>query len=175
MRAGTTAARWTAADVVFSFETWKRLSPQFNRYFQKVERAEAVGEREVRFSFSEKGDPSLPLYVGQMSVLPKHWWEGIDASGRRRDPAATTLEPPLGSGPYRLGSFTPGRSLSLERVPDYWGARAGAGGHGELRPDRRRVLPRRQHRVRGVQGRQARYPSGEQPEELGGRLRRSDR
>jgi microcin C transport system substrate-binding protein len=122
-------ARWhdgrpvTAADVVFSFETWKSLSPQFNRYYQKVTRAEALGEREIRFTFSEKGDPSLPLYVGQMPVLPRHWWQGVDAKGQRRDPAMTTLEPPLGSGPYRIGPFTPGRSLVLERVPDYWGAR----------------------------------------------------
>jgi microcin C transport system substrate-binding protein len=122
-------ARWhdgravTAEDVAFSFETWKRLSPQFNRYFQKVERAEIVGPREIRFVFSEKGDPSLPLYVGQMPVLPKHWWQGLDASGKRRDVTATTLEAPLGSGPYRIGPFMPGRTLSLERVKDYWGAR----------------------------------------------------
>jgi microcin C transport system substrate-binding protein len=122
-------ARWhdgrpvTAEDVVFSFNTWKTLSPQFNRSFQKVEKVEIVGEREVRFSFSDKGDPSLPLYVGQMPVLPKHWWEGVDAKGQRRDKAATTLEPPLGSGPYRMGAFVPGRSLALERVPDYWGVR----------------------------------------------------
>jgi microcin C transport system substrate-binding protein len=122
-------ARWhdgrpvTAEDVVFSFETWKKLSPQFNRYYQKVVSAEVVGQREVRFAFSEKGDPSLPLYVGQMPVLPRHWWEGTDARGQRRDPAATTLEPPLGSGPYRLKSFVAGRSLAYERVADYWGAR----------------------------------------------------
>lgn len=122
-------ARWhdgrpvTAEDVVFSFTTWKAISPQFNRYYQKVEKAEIVSEREVRFTFSEKGDPSLPLYVGQMPVLPKHWWEGVDAKGQRRDKAATTLEPPLGSGPYRVGSFVPGRSLALERVAEYWGAR----------------------------------------------------
>jgi microcin C transport system substrate-binding protein len=120
-------ARWhdgrpvTPDDVVFSFQTWKRLSPQFNRYYQKVERAEIAGPREVRFFFSEKGDPSLPLYVGQMPVLPKHWWEGMDADGKPRDVAATTLEPPLGSGPYRIGTFMPGRGLSLKRVKDYWG------------------------------------------------------
>ncbi len=122
-------ARWhdgrpiTAQDVEFSFATWKRLSPQFSRYFSRVERAEVVGEREIRFRFSEGGDPSLPLYVGQMPVLPKHWWEGTDAGGKRRDPGVTTLEPPLGSGPYRLKSFVAGRSVSYERVADYWGRR----------------------------------------------------
>jgi microcin C transport system substrate-binding protein len=55
-------------------------------------------------------------------VLPKHWWEGTDPSGKKRDVAATTLEPPLGSGPYQIKSFTPGRSIILERVKDYWGS-----------------------------------------------------
>jgi microcin C transport system substrate-binding protein len=122
-------ARWhdgrpvTADDVVFSFRTWRTHSPQFNKYFQKVTGAEITGPREVLFRFSEAGDPSLPLYVGQMPVLPRHWWEGTDARGRRRDPTTTTLEPPLGSGPYRLKSFVAGRSLTFERVRDYWGAR----------------------------------------------------
>lgn len=120
-------ARWhdgvavSAEDVVFSFQSWKAISPQFNRYFNKVQRAEIVNPREVRFVFSEGGDAALPLYVGQMSILPKHWWEGRDAKGRKRDIRATTLEPPLGSGPYRIKSFTAGRSLVLERVDSYWG------------------------------------------------------
>ena len=120
-------ARWhdgkpvTAEDVIFSFHAWKKHSPQFNRTLLKVTGVEQVSSHEVRFTFSEKGDASLPLYVGQMSVLPKHWWTGKDKDGRDRDIAATTLEPPLGSGPYRLKTFVPGRSLSYERVPDYWG------------------------------------------------------
>ena len=58
---------------------------------------------------------------GELTVLPKHWWEGTDAQGRKRDITATTLEPPLGSGPYRIKEFVAGRSLVLERVKDYWG------------------------------------------------------
>jgi microcin C transport system substrate-binding protein len=120
-------ARWhdgrpvTADDVIFSFAAWKQLSPQWNKLLLKVTSAERVGEREVRFLFSEKGDPALPLYVGQMSILPRHWWEGVDASGKRRNIAKTTQEPPLGSGPYALKSFVAGRSVSYERVPNYWG------------------------------------------------------
>ena len=53
-------------------------------------------------------------------MLPKHWWEGTDAQGRKRDVTATTLEPPLGSGPYRIKDFVAGRTLVLERVKDYW-------------------------------------------------------
>lgn len=120
-------ARWhdgrpvTAVDVVFSHQAWKRLSPQWSRLLAKVAGVDAVSEREVRFRFHEAGDPALPLYIGQMSILPKHWWEGEDAAGRPRDLADTTLEPPLGSGPYRLKGFTPGRSIQYERVADYWG------------------------------------------------------
>lgn len=120
-------ARWhdgrpvTPEDVIFSFTAWKTHSPQFNKYFQKVISAEITGPREVLFRFSEAGDPSLPLYVGQMSVLPRHWWEGRDARGNPRDVTQTTLEPPLGSGAYRIRAFTAGRSVSYERVPDYWG------------------------------------------------------
>jgi len=120
-------ARWhdgrpvTADDVIFSYETWKRLSPQWSRVLSKVAAVERMGEREIRFVFSETGDAALPLYVGQMSVLPRHWWTGRDAEGKPRDVEATTLEPPLGSGPYRLGAFVAGRSLVYERVASYWG------------------------------------------------------
>jgi microcin C transport system substrate-binding protein len=113
--------RMTPDDVVFSFETWKRLSPGFNRTFQHVTAARVTGPHAVRFDFATRGDRTLPLYIGQMSVLPRHWWDGRDASGRKRDIGMTTLEPPLGSGPYRLKGFVAGRSLTYERVADYWG------------------------------------------------------
>jgi microcin C transport system substrate-binding protein len=122
-------ARWhdgravTAEDVVWSFNVWRRLSPGFNRSFAPVVGVEITGPREVSFRFSTKGDRTLPLYIGQMSVLPKHWWEGRDPTGQPRDIARTTLEPPLGSGPYRLSAFVPGRSLTFERVAGYWGER----------------------------------------------------
>ncbi len=54
-------------------------------------------------------------------MLPKHWWEGTDASGKKRDVTATTLEPPLGSGAYQIKDFVAGRTIVLERVKDYWG------------------------------------------------------
>lgn len=111
----------TPADVVFSFGVLKANSPQYAFYYQNVTKAEALGEREVRFTFSETGNRELPQIVGQMPVLPKHWWEGKDASGRPRNPTETTLEPPLGSGPYRIARFEAGRSVTYERVPDYWG------------------------------------------------------
>ena len=83
---------------------------------------EKTGERDVKFTFDSPGNRELPTIVGELTVLPKHYWEGTDSQGRKRDISATTLEPPLGSGPYRIGEFVAGRSIRLERVKDYWGA-----------------------------------------------------
>jgi microcin C transport system substrate-binding protein len=63
----------------------------------------------------------LPQILGQLTVLPQHWWEGKDASGKPRNIAETTLEPPLGSGPYRIKTLEPGRFIIYERVADYLG------------------------------------------------------
>ena len=120
-------ARWhdgkpvTPEDVIFSFETSKNSSPRARFYYQHIVKAEKVGDHDVKFFFDSPGNRELPLITGQLNVLPKHWWEGTDAQGRKRDVTATTLEPPLGSGPYRIKDFVAGRSLVLERVKDYWG------------------------------------------------------
>jgi microcin C transport system substrate-binding protein len=63
----------------------------------------------------------LPQIVGQLPVLPQHWWEGTNKSGRKRDVTQTTLEPPLASGPYRIKEFVPGRTIVYQKVADYWG------------------------------------------------------
>jgi microcin C transport system substrate-binding protein len=120
-------ARWhdgqpvTPDDVIFSLATIKANSPQFGAYYRHVVKAEKTGDRDITFTFDGPGNRELPHIVGQLYVLPKHWWEGIDKSGRRRDVAATTLEPPLASGPYRIREFVPGRSVVYERVKDHWG------------------------------------------------------
>ena len=120
-------ARWqdgrsvTPEDVIFSFDAFKGNSPRYSAYYRHVAKAEKTGEREVTFTFDMPGDRELPFIVGELTVLPKHWWEGTDASGKKRDITATTLEPPLGSGPYRIKSFTAARNVVLERVKDYWG------------------------------------------------------
>nr|WP_246747969.1 extracellular solute-binding protein [Methylobacterium sp. SD274] len=121
-------ARWhdgkpiTPEDVVWSYETLKANSPFYAAYYQTVAKGEVTGPREVTFTFAEKGNRELPQVLGQLRVLPKHWWTGKDAEGRQRDVTQTTLEMPLGSGPYRLAKFEPGRSATYERVADYWGA-----------------------------------------------------
>jgi len=111
----------TPEDVIFSFDAFKGNSPRYAAYYRHVAKAEKTGEREVTFTFDMPGDRELPLIVGDLTVLPKHWWEGTDAFGKKRDITATTLEPPLGSGPYRIKSFASGRNVVLERVKDYWG------------------------------------------------------
>ena len=109
-------------DVVFSFDALKANSPQYAFYFAHVTKAEKTGERDVTFTFDAPGNRELPQIVGQFIILPKHWWEGKGADGKARDITQTTLEPPMGSGAYRLKSFTAGRTASYERVKDYWGA-----------------------------------------------------
>jgi len=111
----------TPDDVVWSFGVLKANSPFYAAYYQTVDKAEATGPREVTFTFSEKGNRELPQVIGQLRVLPKHWWEGKDAQGRQRNPTETSLEIPLGSGPYRLEKFEPGRTATYVRVADYWG------------------------------------------------------
>jgi len=113
----------TPDDVIFSFEAFKKNSPQLSAYYRHVVKAEKIGERDIAFTFDGPGNRELPQIVGQINVLPKHWWEGTDASGKKRDVAATTLEKPLGCGAYRIKDFVPGRSIVYERVPDYWGAK----------------------------------------------------
>ena len=114
-------ARWhdgtpiTAEDVAWSFETLvSQGNPQYRFYYSAVASAEALDAARVRFTFSESNNRELPLIVGQLPILPKHYWA-------TRDFGATTLEPPLGSGPYQIREFEPGRFTIRERVEDYWG------------------------------------------------------
>ncbi|MGE5772875.1 MAG: extracellular solute-binding protein [Hyphomicrobiales bacterium] len=111
----------TPEDVIFSFNAFKKFSPQAIASYRQVTKAEKTGEREVTFHFDGDGNRELPQVVGQLTVLPKHWWEGADSEGKKRAIGETTLEPPVGSGPYRIKEFSPGRSISYERVKDYWG------------------------------------------------------
>ena len=114
-------ARWhdgqpvTADDVLWSYEALRSKGQPFYRaYYANVDKAEKLDERTVKFTFKPGENRELPLIMGQLTVLPKHYWAS-------REFDATTLDPPLGSGPYRIGTFEAGRWSSYERVPDYWG------------------------------------------------------
>jgi microcin C transport system substrate-binding protein len=111
----------TPEDVIFSLEAFKKNHPQMSAYYRHVIKAEKTGERDVAFTFDQPGNRELPQIVGQLSVMPKHYWEGTDKSGNKRDISVTTLEAPLGNGAYRIKEFTPGRTIVFERVQDYWG------------------------------------------------------
>jgi microcin C transport system substrate-binding protein len=114
-------ARWhdgkpiTADDVVFSFNTLKEKGAPFYRfYYANVTKVEAFDAHRVKFTFASANNRELPVIMGQLAVLPKHFWDG-----KKFD--EPSLDEPLGSGPYKLKSFEAGRSVTMERVPDYWG------------------------------------------------------
>jgi microcin C transport system substrate-binding protein len=120
-------ARWhdgrpvTPEDVIFSLAAFKENNPALSAYYGHVVKAEQTGEREITFTFDGPGNRELPQIVGELMVLPKHWWEGKDKNGKQRDVTQTTLEPPLTCGPYRIKEFDPAHSIVYERVKDYWG------------------------------------------------------
>ncbi len=116
-------ARWhdgqpiTVDDVIFSFEILKTKGrPFFRAYYANVVKAEKIGDRKVKFTFDVSGNRELPQIMGQLPVLAKHDWE-------KRDFEQPSLTPPLGSGPYVVETFEAGRTITLKRVPDYWGAK----------------------------------------------------
>jgi microcin C transport system substrate-binding protein len=110
----------TVEDVIFSMEAFKKYSPGHAAYYRHVTKIEQTGEREVAFILDAPGNREMPMIIGQLNVLAKHWWEGTDPSGKKRDVGATTLEPPLGNGAYRVKDFVGGRTVVYERVKDYW-------------------------------------------------------
>ncbi len=119
-------ARWhdgksiTTADIKFSMETLKEHSPMYNRYFSDVKEMQIDSELEITFIFSQKNNRELPLIIGDLPILPKHWWEGTNAKGEKRDFTKSSLEIPLGNGPYKIARFKAGDSIIWERVKDYW-------------------------------------------------------
>ena len=105
----------TPDDVIFSFETLRdKGHPFYRSYYKDVLKAEKTGANEVKFTFKGTGNTELPLIMGQMPVLSKAFWQG-------KAFAATTLEPIIGSGPYKISSVNQGRSITYTRVKNWWG------------------------------------------------------
>lgn len=105
----------TAADVIWTFETlMAEGSPFYTSYYADVEGVSGEG-RQVTFTFKTTENKELPLTVAAMTILPKHYWQG-------RNFNETTLEAPLGSGPYKIAEIDAGRSITYTRVPDWWAA-----------------------------------------------------
>ncbi|PPR74172.1 MAG: Oligopeptide-binding protein AppA [Alphaproteobacteria bacterium MarineAlpha3_Bin2] len=105
----------SVADVIWTFNTLTTKGTPFYRfYYGNVADVVQTGPRTVRFNFKPGENRELPLILGQLTILPKHYWQN-------RDFTKTTLEPPLGSGPYKIESFEAGRSITYTRIKDWWG------------------------------------------------------
>ncbi len=127
----------TVDDVLFSFRNLREQGrPNHRTYYKKVDKAEKLDDRRVLFTFKrdENGrlDREMPLIMGLMPVLPEHEWKG-------RAFNQTTLRPPLGSGPYKVVKVDPGRSITYQKDPNYWGryvpAQKGTSNFDEVRFD----------------------------------------
>jgi microcin C transport system substrate-binding protein len=110
----------TPDDVIFSFQAFKKYSPELSTNYRHVTKAEQTGDHEVTFTVDATGNRELPRIIGDLKVLPKKWWKSADKDGKKRNVGETTLEPPLGSGPYRIRDFAAGRHIVYERVKDHW-------------------------------------------------------
>ncbi len=107
----------TAHDVVWSFNTFlEKGKPFFKAYYGDVTKVEATSDKRVRFTFAHGDNAELPLIISQLSILPKHFW-----TAEGRDFGSTSLDTPLGSGPYKIGKIEAGRSIEYIRRDDYWG------------------------------------------------------
>jgi microcin C transport system substrate-binding protein len=105
----------TPDDVVWTFDTLRdKGQPAYRSYYGDVTKVAAEGEHGVRFTFKSADNRELPVILGEMPVLSKKYWSG-------RDFTKTTLDPPLGSGAYKVAFVDPGRSITYQRVADYWG------------------------------------------------------
>lgn len=113
-------ARWhdgkpvTADDVIFTFELMSEQGrPPYNRRLARVERMEKVSDLSVKFIFNEKSNREYPLIIALMPILSKHdtTVEGFDSS---------TMDIPVGSGPYKIKEVKPGESITYQRDPNYW-------------------------------------------------------
>ncbi|MFO1208252.1 MAG: extracellular solute-binding protein [Amaricoccus sp.] len=106
----------TVEDVIWSMQTLAGKGlPRYRNAWEKVAKVEKTGERSVRFTF-DAADSELPLIIGLRPILKQADWDGVDFE-------ASSLRVPIGSGPYRIGAFEPGRYVSFQRNPDYWGAK----------------------------------------------------
>lgn len=104
----------TANDVKFSFDTLvEKGHPFYRNYYADVASVTVENPHRIRFDFGNTANRELPLILGQLPILPAHYWAN-------REFGEDGLTPPVGSGPYRIGEFEAGRSLTYERVKNYW-------------------------------------------------------
>lgn len=106
----------TAADVVFTFNLIRKDGdPQYRAYYADIASVEALDKLRVKFRFKHNDNPELQLIVAQLPILPRHYWQN-------REFNRTSLDIPIGSGPYVIDAINSGRSIRYRRNPDYWAA-----------------------------------------------------
>jgi len=111
----------TSDDVKWSFDTLREKGrPTYAQYWGDVDHVETDGPGRVVFRFKTTGNRELHLICGELTVLPKHWFAG-------RDFTAPLTDAPIGSGPYKIGHVDMGRTLTLDRVQNWWGEHEGFG------------------------------------------------
>lgn len=110
----------TPSDVIFSLSAIKAANPRYALYYQNVTKAEETGPHQVTFTFSPKGNRELPIIIGSMPILPRHFWTAKDDKGEPRDLSRGSMEVPVGSGPYRIREVDPGRQITFARIKDWW-------------------------------------------------------
>ena len=109
----------TAKDVKFSFDVLTTEGhPFYRNYYADVSEVIIEDDQTIRFEFGDTNNRELPLILGQLPVLPSHYWKD-------REFGDNGLTPPVGSGPYRIGDFEAGRSITFKRVEDYWARNIG--------------------------------------------------
>lgn len=113
-------ARWhdgkpvTADDLIWTFNTLvEKGTPFYRYYYQDIKKVTKLTTHIVKFDF-KKANQEMPYILGQIYVLPKHYWE-------KNSFYKTDLTPPLGSGPYKIGKIVPGSQIVFERIKNYWG------------------------------------------------------
>lgn len=108
-------------DVIWSLKTIRENHPLFTDYYKNIVSATKTGAREVTFKFDIKGNRELPSVIGDLPILPKHWWTGKDANGNMRNVSESlATEIPLGSGAYKISKYDMGNSITWERAKNYW-------------------------------------------------------
>src|SRR5690554_382893 len=109
----------TAEDVAFSYRILTTEGhPFYRNYYADVDKVTIENSHRIRFDFAQTNNRELPLILGQMPVLPEHFWQD-------REFESSGLTVPVGSGPYRIASFDAGRSITYQRVDDYWASDLG--------------------------------------------------
>ncbi|MEH6476943.1 MAG: extracellular solute-binding protein [Sneathiella sp.] len=105
----------TPQDVLFTYETLRTKGrPNHRQYYGEVEKAEIINPEAVRFTFTKTAGRELPLILSLMPIMSKKYFTEHTFK-------ETSLEPPIGTGPYRITSLEPGRYITYEKIQDYWG------------------------------------------------------